>query len=427
LNNLKEFTKSRNKIESKLNHLLEHVKNINVNDNEITEKQKALLLKQTIDILSNPERTEAVKALEELQEEYGKLEQNDIMNYHKTYKLANELENVPYDKYEPLIQKAINIINNILEKTQENIFPNEPNNNDDDKNNNDENDSEKPGKGTGGKDSIAKLKETLGEIGEIEEEILKILLKTEFKKINNSNSSKLIEKIEGEYKKVREIADPSEILYANPEDIGSPELLLKIAEETLEVNVNAIKEIESKTMIILLDISGSMTNGIKIKIVNAIISYLISKVEQKEINLMILPYAGIIFDEFIIEAFYKDLKDKDYKKIIKKVLQLEYDHGDTYIHNTIKEIQKEYSETGKIRNKILPDSNIELLVITDGQDKTEPIDPMFKTHTCTIGQENEGIKKYSEVSKGISMHLPDRNVVGMSIGKQIKIVNNMNN
>lgn len=401
-----------------------------------TEDEEAMQMYQKIyDILTRKNRESAVIPYEELEKKFQKdLETPDLMDYHQTITLARNLQqDVPYDETESLMDKAIQVLKQIQEQQQQSDDQDGKPKTKQSRRKKSDKEQEEAQKGRL-RSEVDNIENNVGKLDDTAKKVLEVIMKSKFETINQSSLMKLIEDIEGEYKKVRQISDYSEIYQANIEDIGSPDFLLKLAEDELSVNVNAKTEKENKRIIVILDRSGSMTSGIKIKIVNAILSYLLNKVKEEQITLSIFGYDYDIIWGFKDQVTEQDLLDNkelthlhysktekeiyetlknithndDIKKVFKTSTNLRYGGGDTFIHDIMVKLQKEYVSSGTIFTNMFTEKEIELLLICDGEDSVEPIEPMFKTNVITIGKKNEDIHMYANKSGGLSIHLPER-------------------
>lgn len=398
------LTKPRANLNTDYALLEQYLEDKEINIDDIDQEDLVKKVKEAYDILSNKERQNALLKPYELPENF------EMSEYFAVRNLAKEIEKqIPYDKYDNYLEKAIELINKLLNENPEKYGVTKSSNKEGDKEEND--DGDEPGGKVGGKSSRKDKKGILKDVHDnIEKKVLDLLLKTQFKKLNNRNFKKLVESPQGEFLKVRSIADPSEILQANPEILANKDFMLRLAEENIDVTVNAISEQEDKRIILLLDASGSMSNGIKIKITNAILHHLINKCAEKKLKLLILPYdQEDYYKGEEIDIDYENITDdKKYQEIMNQLRRFDYGGGSTDVHNLIVKLQKEYNSSYTVAGIPIKESEVELLIITDGEDKTDNVELQWKTNTVLLGKENEGLINYSKLSKGISVFLPNQ-------------------
>jgi len=205
--------------------------------------------------------------------------------------------------------------------------------------------------------------------------------------------------------KYRPITDYSELTSASLVDLTMPNALRKILNKDVYVKKRFSSVQKSQNLMILLDNSGSMDEGIKKSMCKAII-----KLKLRDIN-----ENNIYFSTFEkhVHGFMKMTKDDDFESLWNRKI-VRFNMGGTEVSDVIKEtikmIKSRSLNTSVDTVKIpLSDEHFEILVINDGEDKIdESYHPDIKIHALTLVKKNEGLNRLSLRSGGTYFWLKEK-------------------
>ena len=190
---------------------------------------------------------------------------------------------------------------------------------------------------------------------------------------------------------VTRLTSLSQLSFASPEDLCLPDdaFFEKLAGGKLMVKIPLKTVQEKRTLVVLLDDSGSMDS--RVENVQNILQELFIAVETSNLRLLIAPF------EYTRGKFFEvsnEAQIEEYKKEFTAG-----SGGDTYLGKILPRLFKEIA-SGEIDSFPLPNDS-QLLIINDGQDPIShiPVLPLV-IHAVTVADNNKDLLELCTRSKG---------------------------
>ena len=147
---------------------------------------------------------------------------------------------------------------------------------------------------------------------------------------------------------------------------------------------------ELKTMVILLDDSGSMSVDTRVTKLTAILESLFKEVEKESLRLLIAPFEYSLGPAFELKNAHSV---NEFKKIV-----TDGSGGDTYLNrilpNVITDLQKGMFGTFKVP------VDTRILIINDGEDPPGEMKPAAPVHALSLGEFNKDLSALCKASGG---------------------------
>jgi hypothetical protein len=231
--------------------------------------------------------------------------------------------------------------------------------------------------------------------------------------VSIGTSTELVENPHGEVEIPELLQDVADFEYINPADFAMPLFDLELVTGSLVIDKPYSKLNRKQQIVLLIDRSGSMYNGIKQGYVKGILMHLLNEVLKGDAVVYVSEF------EWRVDGFFELKTKKDMLDFITGYTCS--GGGDTDIEGCLIHTQKcidrklltaaggrAWSGTGnkqfksRARRIVLPyDVNPQIVVINDGEDK---IDPFLKlsapVHTLILGENNNDLRSVCENSGG---------------------------
>jgi len=192
---------------------------------------------------------------------------------------------------------------------------------------------------------------------------------------------------------------------SNISQAGLPTFMYKLA--TKQLMVKRPDQSSKQSLVLLIDVSGSMNTYQKLEWVKAIILNRLDAVIKQKAELFIVFFERVAFIDQSSKSHYSYKKVR-HIKTKKEAIEMcllnwmpSFNGGGTNIQKAIEQVC-ECIDNGKIGHYSFGGTKPQIVVMNDGQDRIDPsFTPKYTTHGFILGQNNQNMKKMCTSSGGI--------------------------